>query len=282
LTAGAHKAAGRPAECMRLRFRMWTARWRFLPQFLVIGAQKSGTTSLFKFICQHYQVRPAIRKEVHFFDGGLEPAVDNFQKGPRWYRAHFPLKGGRRRSITGEASPLYLFNPLAPQRIRRLIPDAKLIAVIRDPVDRAVSHYFHEVRKERETLPMLQAFKAEEERLAPVLNTADYKHDRFLHASYKKRGIYWEQLERYFRCFPKNQLLVLESESFFSRPRAILKQVFAFLRIDAGFSITDTRPRNVRPEKPEVEAGVYDYLAAFFRPHNQALSALVRRRFNWR
>ena len=98
-----------------------------MPDFIIIGAMKSGTTSLFHYLRQHPSLTPSYKKEVHFFDGGRKPSADNYEKGKSWYQSHFPLKWSVRNDRkTFEASPLYIFNPLAPQRIYELLPDAKL------------------------------------------------------------------------------------------------------------------------------------------------------------
>ncbi|MCI5147305.1 MAG: sulfotransferase, partial [Candidatus Electrothrix sp. AR3] len=111
-----------------------TARLRPLPNFLVIGAQKSGTTSLFHYICQHPQVFENKSKEIHFFD-------HNYHCGANWYRSHFPLAGKLMRNrCLGEATPYYLCHPHAPSHIFDLLPRVKIIAILRDPVERAISH----------------------------------------------------------------------------------------------------------------------------------------------
>ncbi|MFO7955055.1 sulfotransferase family protein [Thioalkalivibrio sp.] len=140
------------------------ATWskRGLPDFIIIGAQKSGTTSLYAYLSQHPQLFPSSTKEVHFFDGGLDPSVDTFKKGMPWYRAHFPLRknmGANQRTF--EASPLYIFNPLAPERIANVVPNVKIIALLRNPTERAISHFFHERRRGREPLAIDEALEKE-------------------------------------------------------------------------------------------------------------------------
>jgi hypothetical protein len=177
-------------------YRQATWRRRILPDFIIIGAMKSGTSSLFAYLSQHPQLYPSCKKEVHFFDGGLNPKIDTFEKGQAWYRAHFPLTSKMSiDSKTFEASPLYIFNPLAPKRIFDLVPNVKIIAVLRNPIERAISHYFHEKRKNRESLPIYEALLNEEKRLEPVIKRKDYKNRIFIDYSYKTRGLYKEQLE---------------------------------------------------------------------------------------
>jgi hypothetical protein len=257
-------------------------RSRALPDFIIIGAQKSGTTSMFRFICQHPQIVPSAIKEVHFFDGGADPSVNNFEKGMPWYSTYFPS----RKSInadqkTFEATPSYMFNPLAPKRIYDLIPQVKLIALLRNPTERAISHYFHEQRKRREPLSILEAMEAEETRLKSSIEEKDYKSDVFIHFSYKSRGLYKDQLGRYINHFPLEQILILPSKDFFANPDAILARVFEFIEVDKNFKVQDLAPRMVANNKVEIEPKVYEYLNSFFLPHNQALYEMVGENYGW-
>ena len=115
-----------------------------LPDFIIIGAQKSGTTSLYRFIVKHPAIAPATKKEVHYFSIW-------YKFGELWYRSHFPTNLSRynfykrtnQKLLSGEASPVYLFYPVVPGRMKELLPDVKLIVILRNPVDRAYSHYHH-------------------------------------------------------------------------------------------------------------------------------------------
>ncbi|MBI4787781.1 MAG: sulfotransferase domain-containing protein [Chloroflexi bacterium] len=228
------------------KYRQATNRWRAFPHFIVIGAQKSGTSSLFYYLSQHPQVVRSFAKEVHYFDGGLNARIDSFQRGPEWYRAHFPLRVMLKpQQITGEATPLYIFNPWVPERISKLLPDVKLIAVLRNPTDRAISHYFHEQRRGREPLSIAEALRAEDERLKPAVQRGDFKDDVLLHCSYTSRGRYHEQLSRYFKYFARDQLLILSSEELFREPENTLAAVYRFLGIEQPTSRIDFKPLNV-------------------------------------
>ncbi|MFZ5908088.1 MAG: sulfotransferase domain-containing protein [Nitrospirota bacterium] len=265
-------AAGRK---WRFQIRFATARFRTLPYFIIIGAMKCGTTSLFSSLSQHPRILKGYGGEIHFFN-------KHYAQGPEWYRAHFPLR--KRMStdrITGEATPQYLLNPLVPNRIREMIPRVKLIAILRNPTERAISHYFHEVRKKRETLPILKALQAEEQRLEKILRENDFTNPVYFHASYKKRGMYSEQLQRFIRYFPREQILVLSSEEFFSNPGDVLRQVFRFLEVNENFSVKDLTPRNVGWNRKEVDPEVYEYLNDYFSLPNQELYQLLGRDFHW-
>jgi len=253
-----------------------------LPDFIIIGAMKSGTSSLFAYLGQHPQLFPSSKKEVHFFDGGTSADVDNYVKGQAWYRAHFPLrKHMSTDSKTFEASPLYIFNPLAPKRIFDLVPKVKLIAILRNPTERAISHYFHEKRNHREPLSIYEALREEEKRLEPVIKVEDYKSEIFIHYSYKSRGLYKKQIEMYLNYFSWHQLLVLSSNEFFNELDSTLRRVFDFVGVDTEFTAKDLKPRNVANYRSEVDADVYEYLNNYFLPHNQALYKLVGKSYGW-
>ena len=255
-----------------------TWRQRPLPDFIIIGAQKSGTSSLHGYLCQHPQLFSSpFKREIHFFDSSVHKReTDNYEKGESWYRAHFPSQ--RELDVDSrifEATPLYLFHPLVPERIFNLVPEIKLIALLRNPTERAISHYYMNMRKNVEPLPMLEAFQQEEARLKNVINEQDYRNELFFRISYKSRGRYAEQLERYLKYFPLKQILLLGSDEFFNDPQASLRRVFDFVGVDPGFKINDLTPRNVGKNKSDVPPAVREYLNEYFLYPNQALYELT-------
>ena len=265
----------------RFYYRYATWRIRPLPDFIIIGTQKAGTTSLHAYLSQHPQFLRPYEKEVHFFDGGLDPSIDNYQKGQAWYRAHFPFRKNGSASRVFEASPLYIFNPLVPGRMFHLLPQARIIAILRNPTDRAISHYFHEKQRGYESLPIMEALLEEERRLESAIRLKDYKNYSFIHHSYKSRGHYSEQLERYLKFFPRQQVLILNSEEFFHDQHNILRQVTDFTGVDSDFKVKDSHPRNVAKNKEQVSVEVYKYLNDYFKPHNEALYELLGKDFGW-
>ena len=271
-----------PTRRLIKQYQQATSKHRALPDFIIIGAQKAGTSSLYSYLSQHPQLLASFKKEVHFFDGGIAPAVDNYKKGDVWYRGHFPLKKnvGSQMSVF-EASPLYIFNPLVPARIASLIPDVKIIVLLRNPTERAISQYFHEKKLGREHLPIEAAFQKEEARMAPALKRHDYKDNDFICHSYKSRGLYKEQLDRYFQHFKREQFLILNSESFFSHPEATLRQVFEFVGVDTDYRVADLKPRMVGKNRRNVSPEIYSDLDNFFQSHNQALYKLTGENYGW-
>lgn len=246
--------------------RVASAVDRRLPDFLIIGAQRGGTTSLYRYLSGHPDVVAAWRKEVHFFDR-------YHGKGLDWYRAHFPSLDDTR--VVGEASPSYLFHPSAPERARATVPGAKVIALLRNPVDRAYSHYQMKVRKGIETLSFAEAVARERERLAED----DPTGTTWRHYSYVARGEYAEQLARWLARFPREQLLVLKSEEFFQHPEGVLHQTLSHLGLPA-WSPPGFRPYH-RSSYPGLDPVVRRSLVDHFAPHNRRLYEILGHDMGW-
>ena len=263
----------------RLRLRMLDAPKRALPHFIIIGAQRGGTTSLYAYLCQHPDIHAAFVKEVGFFS-------QFFDRDMRWYRAHFParksLAGG---AVSGESSPDYIYFPQCAARIAETVPGVKLIALLRNPADRAVSAHALETRRGVEELPLAEAIYREETRLASerakMESNPIYWSETWRRFSYKQRGLYAEQIERYLRHFHRDELLVLRSEDLFADPAATVKRVFDFVGVDSGFAPPDLRPRNAAPRPVDSDDAVRDYLTEYFKPHNARLEALLNMKFDW-
>jgi hypothetical protein len=255
-------------------FGRLTARRRPLPDFLVIGAQKAGTTALYAYLRWHPGITGPSWKEVSFFDR-------HWWRGEAWYRGQFPLRAGER--LVGEASPSYLFHPLAPGRARSLVPDAKLVALLRDPVDRAYSQYQHEVALGREPLSFEDALAAEDDRLAGEVERLTEDPRAFSRAwwdhTYAARGRYAEQLERWLAVFPRDQLLVVPTEELGERPAETYASILAFLGAEP-YELSDyprVFDRDYEPMRPETRAA----LAASFAEPNRRLEALLGRELRW-
>jgi hypothetical protein len=255
-----------------------------LPDFLVIGVGKGGTTYLYHLLVQHPLVERASSKEVHFFG-------KRFELGVEWYRQCFPTprwKDGR-MTITGEASP-HIAYPLAPERAAEVVPEARLIALLRNPVDRAYSRYQQMVRRgrvtrtfeeviEKEKALLLGAPESGEER-EEYLDKARESSESWIQALYK--GIYVEHLARWAEHFDREQMLILKSEDFFARPQEVLQQVFRFLDLpewEPDPSEFERKRNTRRYEKmdPETRRSLEEY----FEPHNQRLYDFLGRDLGW-
>ncbi len=244
------------------------------PTFLIIGAQKAGTTSLLEYLNEHPEVGAPATKEVHYFDHHSErPAA--------WYRSHFPRRGSCRHS--GEATPYYLFHPAAPERVRAALPDVRLIVLLRDPVERAYSHHNHEQVLGFEELGFSDALEREPERLAgeEARLRADpaYRSFSHQHHSYVARGLYAAQLERWLALFPREQLLVLASERLFGDPAGTLHEVQRWLGLEEHTPAALT-PRNARSYAP-IDAALRDELRARFADDGARLRGLIDADLAW-
>jgi hypothetical protein len=265
-------------------FRKITAGIRPLPDFLIIGAAKCGTTSLHNYLMGHPCIAPAFQKEVHFFDA-------NFHKGVSWYRAQFPIRvharsGKARRAaglLTGESSPYYIFHPPSPARIAATLPRAKLIALLRNPVDRAYSHYHHQVRKGLEPLPFEEAIASESERLngdpEKRLLMGSYESVNYRRYSYLARGLYADQLDCWIAMFPRKQLLILTTDELEHDPGKVLSQTLRFLNVREWEP--KRFPRYNTASYPPMSPAMRERLIAYFEPHNRRLETMLGRQLKW-
>ena len=248
----------------------WLPRPRPLPGLLIPGAMKGGTTSLFRYLAAHPQLAPAPRKEVHFFDR-------HFQRGPGWYRRPF-ARGRRPDAIPFESTPYLMFEPRAPDRVRGLIPEARLVFLLRDPVDRAFSHYHNNRRLGREPLDFASALDAEddrtlreEERLLAEPRHVSWPHRLY---SYRRRGLYAEQLLRWRARFPTAQMLVVDSGRLFADPAAVISDVLDFLGLEP-WQPGSLAPSNEGRHGERLSAPMRRRLEAWFAPYQQRLVDLI-------
>ena len=274
-----------------------TATWRPLPDFLIIGAKRGGTTSLYFDLLEHPGIvplfpppvpglKPDATKGVHYFDS-------HATRSETWYRSYFPTRLNRARHarrlgyepITGEASPYYLFHPAAVDRAAALVPHARIIAQLRDPVVRTYSHWKERRRQDAESLDFLSALDAEPERLAgereKLLADPTYSSYAWEQQSYATQSEYAGQLERWVREFGRDRVHVTFSEEFFARethPR-VVGDMHTFLGLPAR------PPREASHRNAARGAGLdvptEKRLRARFDEHNHALSTLLGVELPW-
>jgi len=222
-----------------------------LPNFLIIGAMKAGTTSLYSYLAQHPQIYMSPVKEPRFFapeaQSGSSCGSDRDTNDYAYvdqldaYCALFSDVSGE--IAIGEASPLYIYSPQAPEQIQHHIPDVKLIAILRDPAERAFSHFMHVWRSGREPFDdFAEALAAEEHRIQTNWSTLWH---------YRQRGFYGEQLTRYFDRFSSSQIKVFLSEDLRLHPSKTLKEIFQFLEVDDTFETNFSHNRNVAKHVPK-------------------------------
>lgn len=253
------------------------------PNFLIIGGQRCGSSSLFRYLMEHPQIFPPVDKEIHFFDL-------HFHKGWDWYISQFPYFQeleknpdlANKKLITGEASPYYIFHPLVAKRVREYCPQIKLIVLLRDPINRAISHYHHCVRFKLEFLSLKEAFDQEFERLKgekeKFKENPDYQSYNYQHLSYLSRGKYVEQLKNWRVYFPSKQFLILQSEHFYDNPTKTLEKVTDFLEID-NFKLDEYYPHN-KAEYPPTSASIVNSLSEYFQPYNEELYGFLNDKFD--
>lgn len=255
----------------RSRRAALTARLRVLPDFLIIGAKKSGTTSLYWYLTQHPGVMPAYCKEVNFYQ-------HNYHRGMAWYARFFPTvveKYGRslrqRPVLSCEATPDYIYFPVVAERVAETLPDARLIAVLRNPIDRAYSAYHHRVRRgvERRTFDEIVREELSESRD----RTSRQK------GSYLEKGIYAAYLQYWFDRFHRDRILVLATEEMSRDPHGNVGKTLSFLGL-RPHALDHYRKQNSAPYPP-MSVAVRERLMEYFEPHNERLFGLLGGDLGW-
>ena len=236
---------------------------------------------LYKYLAGHPDLAASIRKETEYFSR-------RFGEGESWYRAHFPLKPALGTSrLAFEATPDYLFYPPTPERVAEHLPDTRFIVLLRDPVERAYSHYEHMVRLGFERLSFEEAIVREPDRIADDLADLDRDPDHFCRAllrfSYVARGRYADQLRRWFDVFERSAFLILRSEDFFVDPANALRSVNAFLGIRSWLpsSCRNYSYAGTPPERLVTPTGVARLLRDVLEPDVGRLESLTGRSFGW-
>ncbi len=245
------------------------------PSFIIIGPMKTATSALYEYINKHPQVLPCIEKEIHFFNNSYK-----YPHGKDWYLAHFPLIPEDKHFITGEASPGYIVNNVQ-RRVFEMFPKVKLIALIRNPVERAFSHYQHNVKHGFERRSFEDAVSSELEVLKSVKDPAEAakKWQWGVHPGYLLIGFYYYFLKQWLDIFPKEQILIINNQDLLVDPSATMKQVFEFLEL----------PERLESEYPKYYSGSYNpiedemrqTLSDVFQPHNQKLEEYLKLNLNW-
>jgi hypothetical protein len=255
-----------------------------LPDFIIVGAQKAGTTSLFRYLSGHPHVHPASRKEIGFFNNRLERNLS-------WYRGHFPSKFQKhyeqialnRPFLTGEADPAYILDPYAIEAIHDILPDVKIILLLRNPVDRSYSHYQHTRRLGLENLTFDQALECEDDRISihlqKMMAGLPYKGMPIYHYGYIFTGMYGDQVETLFRIFPRKQVLILKTELFQLNTQGQFNRVLKFLGLqDFQLNLfTQHNKGSYQPLAPKTRR----HLAELFTPQLTKIQQMLGDEFTW-
>jgi len=257
-----------------------------LPDFFIIGVQKGGTSSLYDYLVQHESIHPCTTKEPRFFD-------KYYNRGVNWYKSCFPYtlqknietKFFHRKFLTGEATERYFEHPHVPNRIKKITPQAKFIVLLRNPIDRAFSHYNMRYQSKVEELSFEQSIKCEKERtkgeFERMLKDENYYSKDYFHHSYLERGIYVNKLKRWRDYFPKEQFLILNSEKFFKDPDLIYNQVLKFLDLPV-LQLQDYKKIGASfYKRSKIESHLRKELFEFFKPYNEDLFKFLGFKFDW-
>lgn len=263
-----------------------TRRLRALPELLIAGGQRCGTTSMYKALVQQPTIyRPVWRKGVHYFDVSFDHDLD-------WYRGHFPLRAQLERSrrkhgtqaLCFESSPYYLFHPLAGERIAASLPDVRMLILVRDPVERAYSAHAHELARGFETLPFEAALEAEAERLEGeeqrLRLEPEYESTAHRHQAYRQRGEYAPQVAKMAALLGREQVKVVDSHRFFETPGAVYSEVLDWLGVKQVRSPVFDK-YNGRP-RLEMPAHVRRALDEHFVPFDEQLTPWLGHEPSWR
>ena len=259
-----------------------TGPLRVLPDFVVIGVVRGGTTSLYQYLGEHPCIVRSAYDELGFFDS-------NFELGLNWYRSLFPtvftknrIKSRQKQFMTFDVTPFYIYNPKVAQRILETLPKAKLIAILRNPIDRAYSNYHLGVRGGNEKRSFEDAIREDVETLEHAKSSSIAENEYYqsiVEKSYLARGFYAEQLKIWMNLFPKEQLIVISTEDLAADPHKTLGQVFSFL------GLPEYKVKNPQKQKaakyPQMSPETRKFLADYFRPYNQQLYDLLGRKFEW-
>lgn len=263
-----------------------TQAQRMLPQFLICGAQRCGTTSMYQALRQHPAVvRPTLRKGVHYFDVA-------YPNGLAWYRSHFPLLATARlrerqtgqRVLTFESSPYYLFHPMCAQRIATDLPGVKIVILVRDPCERAYSAYTHEFARGYETESFERAIELEPERTAGeqerLVADPGYRSHAHQHQAYVARGRYIDQIMRMTNALGRERVHVIDADEFFARPTAVWAELLDYLDLSSArppvFKQHNARPRS------EMSNSMRKHLEGVFQDSDERLASWWGRTPSWR
>jgi Sulfotransferase domain len=256
-----------------------TVRARLLPTFLIAGAARCGTTTMYATLSQHPAIAPSLlrTKEVHFFD-------NRYDRGLAWYQCHFPLRArvaraahaaGAREPHAFESGVSYMFHPLAPERIKRDLPGVKLLVLLRDPVERAFSSHANSVSKNCELEPFERAIELESTRLSGererILADPSYASLSYRQHAYRTRGEYIDQIERLEALFGRESIHVVDSAAFFADPAPWYDGVLDFLGVpNAGYPVF--KHLNARARPAPMSDSVRKSLMEHYRPYDERLA----------
>ena len=264
-------------------FRFLTSSFRHLPHFLIIGTSKAGKHSVLSYLNQHPDIKAGTKHNVgvYYFDTTFE------YKSLDWYKSHFPTKFSKFK-IIGEASGTYLNHPLAPERVKKILPRIKLVNFFRNPVDRAYSAYNHSSKFGWEHSSFDVAIESEIERINimkdnPESTINNMQPVNYLQFSYLRHGYYASNLENWFKHFEKNQFMHFSTEDLDQNYDEIMNSLFVFFNLsEINLKKEDRKNIGVGKGKyPPMNEKTRDFLIDYYKPHNEKLYNLIGKKFDW-
>jgi len=258
-----------------------TSGSRVLPNFFVVGGVRCGTTSLYHYLGQHNCIKPAAYDELGYFD-------DNYHLGLNWYRSLFTTKDTQKKIelkhgkfLTYDVTPFYIYNPLVVDRISKFSPDVKIIASLRNPIDRAYSNFNDRIQREGDTETTFEDIVNYEIEIIEKNN--DSKDDAFLVNTFYEldlgKGLYAKQLEYWFKKIPRQNIFIISSEDLQTNTEHTLSEIFEFLEIPIQKIEDVTRQNKIK--YPKMDSSTREILNNFFKPYNEKLFSLLGKKFNW-
>jgi len=263
-------------------YRNLTSSSRVLPDFIIIGAGRAGTTALYTYLIQHPSIITASTDndepvaDLHFFEYMISDKIS-------WYKSHFPRKS-KNSFVTGEFTSTYMYHKNVPERIFNLIPKIKLIVILRNPIDKAYSTYNQQSHFNEVTSSFEETIKAEFARIDLNKNHIEYTNnnpnfDNYVEYNIIRHGIYFNYLEKWLKIFPKKQIFVVDSNELENFPQQTLNKVFEFLNL-SPHEIPNLAKVNVGKYSPMTES-TRESLIEFYKPHNAKLNNLLGTNFDW-
>jgi len=248
----------------QLFFRRLTSFNRVLPNFMIIGVQKGGTTSLFHYLKSHPKIKQSYFKETHYFD-------EHFERPLSWYKAFFPFSK-QNGIMIGEATPSYLFFDEVPKRIYSLIPECKFIVLLRNPIDRAVSHYEMNISRRDETADSFE--KAIGMHGCGIPQGGKQMNKKKFY-SYLERGLYANQISNWLMYFQRKQFLFIKSEHLLTNPEHEMEKIYDFLGLEKEYPKTFTNRNLSRAKRTELTQPSIDFLSNYYANDDRALGKLI-------
>ena len=244
-----------------------------LPDFIIIGAMKAGTTGLFWTLCEeHPNIATPKIKELTFFD-------NHWKKNLNWYAKHFEhVKEGQ---IIGESSPSYMIRPYALERMKRILPGAKIIVMLRNPVERSFSQFKHYIKNSRRFKHCIGLTENFEEFLEKYAKPPYDERLHWMGLGILERSKYLPQLKELFKYYNEKQVLIIKSEDYFKNPLGICNMVCSFLEIPPLRKIKEVRNYNKSTLDIKLKPETKNKLKQYFAPFNKQLYKYLNRNLGW-